>query len=120
LGRFYAVDNKSIIPISKHIKHTIFKYLNYLDLDQTKGHATIANSVGDLNGKDFKYINKLPNDLQQYVTISNPATEKSIQKLRENKNGIYYCSECSKCAEHSEESIETEVSAGMYLYIIFL
>jgi len=58
LGRFYAVDNKSIIPISKHIKHTIFKFLNYLDLDQTKGHATIANSIGDLNGKDFKYIKK--------------------------------------------------------------
>ena len=42
------------------------------------------------------------------------------EKLRGNKNGIYYCSECSKYAEHSEESIETEVSAGMYAYIIFL
>ena len=42
------------------------------------------------------------------------------EKLRGNKTGIYYCSECSKCAEHSEESIETEVSAGMYVYIIFL
>ena len=36
------------------------------------------------------------------------------EKLRGNKTDIYYCSECSKCAEHnSEESIETEVSAGM-------
>lgn len=58
LGRFYATDNKSIIPISKHIKHTIFKYLNYVDLDQSKGHATIASSIGDLNNKDFKSIKK--------------------------------------------------------------
>jgi hypothetical protein len=76
LGRFYATNKKSIIPISKHIKHTIFKYLNYVDLDQSKGHATIANSIGDLNGKDFKSIKKyifnfddISNELIQYYSI---------------------------------------------------
>ena len=40
------------------------------------------------------------------------------EKLGGNKTGI--CSECSKCcAEHSEQSIETEVSAGMYILFFY-
>ncbi len=37
------------------------------------------------------------------------------EKRRENKTGIYFCSECSNCVEHIEEdAIETEASAGMF------
>ena len=38
------------------------------------------------------------------------------EKRRGNKTGIYFCSECSNCAEHSieEHAIETEASAGMF------
>ena len=56
LGRFYAKDNKSIIPMLKNIKHTIFHFMQYSDLDQTKGHPTIAAAIGDLNGENFKNI----------------------------------------------------------------
>jgi hypothetical protein len=47
LGRFYSKNNISIIPISKHIKHTMLSYSNYKDLDQVKGHPTIAVSIVD-------------------------------------------------------------------------
>ena len=56
LARYYGVDNKSIIIVSKPIKHTLFHYLNYNDIDPVKGHATIAVSIGNLNDLDFKNI----------------------------------------------------------------
>ena len=40
------------------------------------------------------------------------------EKRRGNTTGIYYCSECSNCAEHTEDSIETEASAGMYMFFL--
>ena len=38
------------------------------------------------------------------------------EKRRGNKTGIYFCSECSNCAEQNidEHAIETEASAGMF------
>ena len=78
LGRYYGVDNKSIITVSKHIKHTLFHYLNYNDLDQVKGHATIAVSIGNLNNLDFKniknYINNfdtIADELIKYYSLEN-------------------------------------------------
>ena len=56
LGRFYAKNNISIIPLSKYIKHTIFSYSKHRDLDQIKGHPSIAVEIGELNGLDFKNI----------------------------------------------------------------
>jgi hypothetical protein len=44
LGRFYG-DEKSIIPMSRYIKHTVFDYCGIIDLDMVKAHPSIALSV---------------------------------------------------------------------------
>jgi hypothetical protein len=59
LGRFYPDDNRSLIPHPRAIKHTIFKYAGWEDLDMIKGHATIALEV-------FKDIIDLPT-IQEFV-----------------------------------------------------
>lgn len=61
LGRFYPNDNISLIPHSKYIKHTIFKYLGWRDLDMVKGHMTIALEMGKSVGLAF-------NAIQRYVS----------------------------------------------------
>ena len=45
LGRFYADNNTSLIPHPRGIKHTLFSYGKWLDLDMIKGHPTIALEV---------------------------------------------------------------------------
>ena len=47
-GRFYADDSISLIPMSRHVKHTVFKYLGWLDIDMIKGHPSIAIEMGKL------------------------------------------------------------------------
>ena len=56
LGRFYANDNVSLIPFSKYIKHTLFKYLGWRDIDMVKGHMTIAYEMGLAVGLSFTSI----------------------------------------------------------------
>ena len=41
LGRFYCEDSVSPCAHSKHIKHTLFQYQNWLDIDMCKGHPSI-------------------------------------------------------------------------------
>jgi phage/plasmid-associated DNA primase len=53
LGRFYADNNRSLIPHPRSIKHTLFTYGGWNDLDMVKGHMSIALEV-------FKGILKLP------------------------------------------------------------
>ena len=40
------------------------------------------------------------------------------EKRRGNITGVYCCSKCSNCTEHTEDSIETEASAGMYIFFL--
>jgi hypothetical protein len=56
IGRFYGDDHISIIPQSRFFKHTLFKYLKYLDLDMVKGHPSIACCYGNAIGIDFQHI----------------------------------------------------------------
>ena len=49
-GRFYADNSISLIPLSRYVKHTVFKYLGWLDIDMIKGHPSIAIEIGKLNG----------------------------------------------------------------------
>jgi len=44
-GRFYANNKISLIPLSKFIKHTVFSYLGWSDIDMVKGHPSIAFEV---------------------------------------------------------------------------
>ena len=55
-GRVYADKNISIIPLSKFVKHTMFQYLGWLDIDMVKGHPTIAVQMGKAIGLPFPAI----------------------------------------------------------------
>lgn len=58
IGRYYG---NSFITLPRKIKHTLFQYAGFVDLDQQKGHPTIVCELGRMNGEDFDCIN-------QYVT----------------------------------------------------
>ena len=62
LGRFYSCFNNSIITLPKKIKHTIFSFANYLDLDQMKGHPTIGYNIAKLNNIELDSFRKYIND----------------------------------------------------------
>jgi phage/plasmid-associated DNA primase len=52
LGRFYSDADKSPVCHSKFIKHTIFKYMGWLDVDMVKGHPSIIRLLINRNGGD--------------------------------------------------------------------
>jgi len=60
-GRNYADKNLSLIPLSKYVKHTMFYFLGWIDIDWVKGHpaiaVAIAKSCGGLLPTFTKYIN---------------------------------------------------------------
>jgi hypothetical protein len=45
LGRYYAIDYRSLISHARIIKHTIMHYMGWIDLDMVKGHPSIAIAV---------------------------------------------------------------------------
>ena len=53
VGRFYG---SSFITLPKKVKHTLFHNSGMIDLDQQKGHPTIAYNLGKKNGKHFSFI----------------------------------------------------------------
>ena len=56
IGRFYPDNDISLIVQSRIIKHTIFLYLDWKDIDQVKGHPTIICEIGRLNNIKFEGI----------------------------------------------------------------
>jgi hypothetical protein len=58
IGRVYANGNNSIIPMARAVKHTVLKYMGWLDIDMIKGHMTIAYEMGKSIGLEFKSINR--------------------------------------------------------------
>jgi hypothetical protein len=67
-GRFYPINNTSLIPLARYIKHTIFKKLDFIDIDMVSGHASIAISLAKLNGLKVDSISKYVNDRQTILT----------------------------------------------------
>lgn len=55
IGRFYANQSISPICVSRHIKHTLFKALGWIDLDMVKGHPSILYSVAKLNNVEKNF-----------------------------------------------------------------
>jgi hypothetical protein len=51
IGRFYSNNDKSPCCHTKFIKHTVFSYQNWLDIDMVKGHASIIRYVLKINGQ---------------------------------------------------------------------
>jgi hypothetical protein len=64
IGRFYPNESISPISISRHIKHTLFHYLNWIDLDMVKGHASIIYNVSKKNNIKLTFF-------EQYLENSN-------------------------------------------------
>jgi phage/plasmid-associated DNA primase len=66
LGRFYADKNRSLIPHPRSIKHTLFTYGGWNDLDMVKGHMSIALEIfqGIL---DLPHIKKVVNGFDDVV-----------------------------------------------------
>ena len=56
MGRYYPDNDGSIIVHARVIKHTLFKYMGYKDIDQVKGHPSILVEMGKLNNKTFETI----------------------------------------------------------------
>ena len=70
LGRFYANGDISLIPHARQLKHTIMQYGGWSDLDQVKGHCTIAVEL-------FKDILPLPN-IKHYINNFDDVANKLI------------------------------------------
>jgi len=90
LGRFYADEDISIIPHARIIKHTVFKYLGWLDIDMVKGHPTIAVEMAKQVGLSIphfqKYIDDFKTDIcpkiiQQYSCEETPLNEDDVKDL---------------------------------------
>jgi hypothetical protein len=83
LGRFYPNENISLIPYSKYIKHTIFKYLGWRDLDMVKGHMTISREMGGSVGLTFNAINRY---IDNFAEVCDETRE--FYQLDENDNAL--------------------------------
>jgi len=73
LGRYYGDANSSIVVQARQIKHTLFSYMGYKDLDQKKSHPSIALMVGKSNGVEFPsiahYVNEESNKVMLDIII---------------------------------------------------
>ena len=57
VGRFYGDGDRSPVCHSKFIKHTVFSYQNWLDIDMVKGHSSILLHIGKKNGLTLPAFN---------------------------------------------------------------
>jgi len=62
MGRFYPENNISMTPVSKYVKHTVYDYLGYSDIDMVKGHMSIANEFAKLMNIEHSAIEKVINE----------------------------------------------------------
>ncbi len=88
IGRFYPDGGISPISVSRHIKHTLFHFLNWIDLDMVKGHATIIYNIAKKNNillESFKnYLEnseKIFNELLDFYSIDNQMTNDHIKDI---------------------------------------
>ena len=80
----------------KNIKHTIFHFMQYSNLDQSKGHPIIAAVIGDLNGENFKNIKQYiynfeekAKELIDYYSLEN-GTKLSTANIKDLFNIMIY------------------------------
>ena len=96
VGRFYGYilpdSNTSITPVvmSRHLKHTLFAYMNMLDLDMVKGHMTIIYQVALKNSLTLgTFYNVITNfetiatEISKFYTFDEefPITQEEIKLL---------------------------------------
>jgi len=91
LGRFYPTNSISPICISKHMKHTLFHNLGWVDLDMIAGHSTILYEIAKQNKieSQFKsiknYIDNKDSILKElheyYYTEDSTLTESNVKDI---------------------------------------
>lgn len=90
LGRFYPNDAISPICISRHIKHTLFSYLDWIDLDMIKGHPSMLYFIALSNGiqlPTFKHylenFDEIVKTISVFYSVENeePLSKDNIKEL---------------------------------------
>lgn len=56
LGRFYPDNSISPICVSRHMKHTLFQHIGWVDLDMVSGHQTILYEISKTCGFADKFV----------------------------------------------------------------
>ena len=88
IGRYYAELSLSPICVSRFIKHTLFRYLDWIDLDMVKGHPTILKEVATKSGFPTPQLDRYLADpsgtfktLIDYYSIEEPLTEDDVKNI---------------------------------------
>lgn len=89
VGRFYPNKNLSLVTLSRHVKHSIFNLLNWIDIDMIKGHPTIIYNLFKSKGTELKafkkYIEnptKILNELIKFYSPENQLlTEDNVKDI---------------------------------------
>ena len=89
LGRFYATNSLSPINVSRHFKHSLFSYMDWIDLDMVRGHASIIYSIAKNNNIHLKTFEKYLTNrdavvaemLQHYQSDPPTLAEKDIKDI---------------------------------------
>jgi hypothetical protein len=87
IGRFYADESISLICLSRHIKHTLFNYMGWADIDMVKGHPTIIYEIAKKTGNE----SLLPN-FKEYLVNPQSIFDTLIEyykPVNENKEMTY-------------------------------
>jgi len=97
LGRFYPTNSISPICISRHMKHTLFHSLAWVDLDMIAGHSTILYEIAKHNKIEVQFQN-----VKKYID-NKPAILKELHE--------YYYSEGSSL---TEDNVKDIFNIGIY------
>jgi len=88
IGRYYPQNKHSPICVSRIIKHTLFTYLGWIDLDMVKGHPTIIKQIAIKNKYDTPELDKYlanPEDtfktLVQYYSIDSELSDDNVKDI---------------------------------------
>ena len=69
ISRFYPKNDASMTTLSRKIKHTMFQYMGWQDIDMKVGHPSIAVSIGDMCSLNLpaikEYIASRPRIIQE-------------------------------------------------------
>jgi hypothetical protein len=91
LGRFYSNNDNSPCCHSKFIKHTVFAYQNWLDIDMVKGHSSILLNIGLSNGELLPTISDVVNNFDnKWKEIAEYYNKKCGVELDEDNIKYYF------------------------------
>ena len=68
IGRFYPENQISPICLSRHMKHTLFTYLDWIDIDMVKGHPTILYNIAKNNNIQTPAIKHYIDNFDEVIT----------------------------------------------------